>query len=187
MRRSTLARHVEQTLRDGRLVRVIIGDLTQHAADAIVNAANSRLAHGGGVAGALSRAAGPALDEASRAWLKAHGEVMSGHVAVTPAGDLPARWVIHAVGPIYQGGGHGESATLASAVSQALRAAHKLGCETLAMPAISSGLFGYPLDEAASVIVHAIEQAGAFSPQRIDIVVTDDDGARAFAAALEAL
>lgn len=135
-------------------MRLVQGDLTKERVDAIVNAANAQLAHGGGVAGAISRRAGPGLERESRAWVDEHGPVPHHRPAITGGGNLAAKWVIHAVGPVW---GEGEEeAKLASAVQGALTVADEHGISSLAMPAISTGVFGFPLVRAADVILESI-------------------------------
>ncbi len=131
----------------GVTVEAVLGDLTEERVDAIVNAANSRLLHGGGLAGAIVRRGGPSIQEESRRV----APVPVGSAAVTPAGDLPARWVIHAVGPRWGEGD--EEAKLRSAVRAALSLAGELGAASVALPAISTGIFGYPKEEGTRVIV----------------------------------
>jgi O-acetyl-ADP-ribose deacetylase (regulator of RNase III) len=141
------------------LSRVVLaqGDLTEQAVDAIVNAANSSLLGGGGVDGAIHRRGGPAILEACRR-LRAErypDGLPTGQAAATPGGRLPARWVIHTVGPIYSAR-EDDAALLASCHIQSLRVADELGCATVAFPAISTGVYGYPLDLAAPVAVKAV-------------------------------
>ena len=133
--------------RGGTVVRAILGDLTAERVDAIVNAANSRLAHGGGLAGAIVRRGGPDIQQES--WRVA--PVPVGGAASTGAGRLPARWVIHAVGPRWGEGD--EERKLRSAVRAALDEARRLGARTVGMPAISTGIFGYPRAEGCRTIV----------------------------------
>jgi putative ATPase len=127
------------------------GDITDEDADIIVNAANGHLVHGGGVAGAISRKAGPDLDEESRLWVRKHGQVETGQVAVTGAGRLRFSKIIHAVGPVWQGGRQGELALLESAVINSLLKAEELGAASIALPAISSGIFGFPKGLCAEI------------------------------------
>ncbi len=143
----------EITAPNGTRLQVRHGDLTEEAVDAIVNAANGRLAHGGGVAGAIARKGGPTIQAESDAWVREHGPVPTGGVAVTGAGRLPARWVIHAVGPVWRGGGHNEEALLRDAVWNSLAKADELGASSVALPAISSGIFGFPKPRCAEILV----------------------------------
>jgi O-acetyl-ADP-ribose deacetylase (regulator of RNase III) len=135
------------------------GDITTVAVDAIVNAANGQLAPGGGVSGAIHSAGGPSIAAEGQAWVREHGPVATGDAAVTGAGRLPARHVIHAVGPIWHGGGSGEAEALASAYRRAIELADALGSETIAFPSISTGIFGYPLEQAAPVALRAVRDA----------------------------
>jgi O-acetyl-ADP-ribose deacetylase (regulator of RNase III) len=124
--------------------------------DAIVNAANGRLTHGGGVAGAIVRRGGSVIQRESDAWVREYGPVSTGSAAITSGGELPARYVIHAVGPVYDSSAPGRSAVLlASAVRSSLALADEYELKTIALPAISTGIFGYPLDEAARVTIQA--------------------------------
>jgi O-acetyl-ADP-ribose deacetylase (regulator of RNase III) len=133
-------------------LELIEGDITELDVDAIVNAANEYLAHGGGVAGVISRKAGPAIQQESDAWVRANGPVRTGSAAITSGGRLKARHVIHAVGPVYDGTPR-SAELLASAVGAALKLADEHGLRTIALPAISTGIFGYPVEEAAGVML----------------------------------
>ena len=144
-----------------RLV-LLRGDLTALGVDAIVNAANSALARGGGVCGAIFAAAGPGLGEACDAL----GGCATGDAKATPGFALPARWIIHAVGPVWEGGAHGEPRALASAYTRSLAVADELGARSVAFPAISTGIYGYPLEAATDVAVAAAEGADT----RVDVV-----------------
>ena len=163
---------------------LVQGDLTQEPAEAIVNAANAYLRHGGGVAGAIVRRGGPVIQRESDAWVRAHGPLRHDQAAVTGAGALPARYVIHVVGPRWGSGD--EAAKLRAAVHAALRAAQGLGVRSLALPAISTGIFGYPVEQAAAVIVQALRDAVAqgLVPTVTDLrlVLYDAATARAFQA-----
>jgi O-acetyl-ADP-ribose deacetylase (regulator of RNase III) len=129
-------------------------DITELTTDAIVNAANEHLAHGGGVAGVISRKGGPAIQRESNEWVRQHGPVRTGSAAITSGGRLKARHVIHAVGPIYDGTPR-SAELLASAVRAALQMADDHGLRSIALPAISTGIFGYPMEEAARVMLQA--------------------------------
>ncbi len=138
-----------------------LGDITSDPeADAIVNAANAGLLGGGGVDGAIHRAAGPGLLEECRG----HGGCATGDAKATGAGRLPARCIIHAVGPVWRGGGHGEAGLLASCHARAIELAAEQGCRRVALPAISTGVFGYPLGPAAEVAIAATREAMAEHP-----------------------
>lgn len=142
---------LEHTLPAGQIVRVVQGDLTAETSEAIVNAANEWLQHGGGVAGAIRRQGGEVIQQESDAWVQKHGPVHTGSAAITGAGKLAAKYVIHAVGPVW-GSGHDEQ-KLASAVRSALALAHEHQVKTISIPGISSGIFGGPKDICARVII----------------------------------
>jgi O-acetyl-ADP-ribose deacetylase (regulator of RNase III) len=139
-------------------VRASIVDITTLAMDAIVNAANTALAPGGGVCGAIHRAAGPELARACAAL----GGCPTGDARITPAFGLPARHVIHAVGPVWQGGDRGEAELLAGAYRASLQLARDHGCRSVAFPAISTGIYGYPLRAATDIAVRTV---GEFAPE----------------------
>jgi O-acetyl-ADP-ribose deacetylase (regulator of RNase III) len=134
--------------------------------DAIVNAANSRLIHAGGLARAIADAAGPAL------WAECEliAEVPTGSAVATTAGNLAATWVIHAVGPVWEGGQRGESELLAGAYRSSLQVAVEIGARSIAFPSISTGIFGYPLELAAPVAIAAVREAWAEHSDAIDAV-----------------
>jgi len=145
----------EQTLSTGQTLQIVQGDITIEEVDAIVNAANEHLQHGGGVAWAISKRGGPAIRQESNEWVRTKGPVSHAHPAWTSGGLLPARYVIHAVGPVWGEGD--EDAKLSSAVSGSLRLADKLALKSIAFPAISTGIFGFPKERAAKVILETIE------------------------------
>lgn len=131
------------------MITFVVGDLTEQRVDAIVNAANEALAPGGGVCGAIRRAGGDEIfEECARL-----GGCRTGDAKATRAGRLPARYVVHAVGPVWRGGEAGEEELLASAHRRALEVAEELGCRTIAFPALSTGIYGYPVELAAPVAV----------------------------------
>lgn len=140
----------------GRRFRLVVGDLLTEPGDAIVNAANGHLAHGGGVAAAIARAAGPELEEDGRALVAADGPVPTGEAVVTSAGRLPFLGVIHAVGPSMGQGD--EEETLTRAIAAALLRAHERGWRVLSFPAVSSGIFAVPLEICARAYVAAVRR-----------------------------
>jgi O-acetyl-ADP-ribose deacetylase (regulator of RNase III) len=161
---------------------VHVGDITQLAVGAIVNAANERLAPGGGVCGAIHRAAGPELAAACRAV----GHCPTGSAVITPGFRLPARHVIHAVGPIWHGGGTGEEALLAGCYVQSLDLAAAADLADIAFPAISTGIFGYPPEKAARTAVAAVRGflSGARQPARVIFCCFDEATAGLYRAQL---
>jgi O-acetyl-ADP-ribose deacetylase len=140
----------------GQRLEIVHGDLTLEPVEAIVNAANRHLEHGGGVAGIIARKGGRKVDEESQAWVLRNGPVPYDRPAYTTAGNLPFRYIIHAVGPIW---GQGEEdARLTMAAQGSLARADELGLVSLALPAISTGIYGFPRDRAARVISKAIRE-----------------------------
>jgi O-acetyl-ADP-ribose deacetylase (regulator of RNase III) len=177
---------------EGAVVEVARGDITRERADAVVNAANASLAAGGGVDGALRRAAGPALEEACRRVSAAlpGGRLPPGGAVLTEAGQLPARCVIHAVGPIWQGGGAGEQATLARAYGSTLDVAAAAGCATVSFPSIATGAYGFPVEQAAAIALSAIAAACWRHPARfraVRLLLFSDEDFQAYASALRGL
>jgi O-acetyl-ADP-ribose deacetylase (regulator of RNase III) len=137
-----------------KTLQLVQGDLTTEVVDAIVNAANSHLQHGGGVAGIIVRRGGHEIQAESDAWVREHGPVSHAKPAYTGAGHLSCRYVIHAVGPVWGEGNEDEK--LAAAVTGSLMLADRLGLHSIAFPAISTGIFGFPKERAAGVIFSAI-------------------------------
>ena len=145
-------------LANGRTLRLIEGDITRIAADAIANAANSALAGGGGVDGEIHRAGGPEIMRELDEIRPRVGRVAAGQAVATGAGRLPAKHVFHAVGPVYRDGRHGEPEALASCYRVCLEMAEERGCRTISFPAISTGVYGYPAEEAARVAVAEVRR-----------------------------
>jgi len=144
----------EHRLPTGQALQIVHGDLTQENVDAIVNAANSRLQHGGGVAAAIVRRGGAQIQAESDAWVRQHGPISHAKPAYTRAGALPCRYVIHAVGPIWGEGDEDEK--LAATVKGSLQLADQLVMESIALPAISTGIYGFPKERAAQIIIEGI-------------------------------
>jgi len=163
-------------------IRLVQGDITRQEVDAIVNAANSSLLGGGGVDGAIHRTGGPAILEECRLL----GGCETGQAKATGAGRLPARHVIHAVGPVWRGGGEGEDELLASCHRVALALASELGCRTVAFPAISTGVYAFPVDRAARVAIGttAAELEARPELESVTFVLFDAAAYTAFEAAL---
>jgi O-acetyl-ADP-ribose deacetylase len=161
------------------------GDLTREAADAIVNAANSSLLGGGGVDGAIHAAGGPAiLAESSRL-----GGCEPGDAKATTAGRLPAKMVVHTVGPIWRGGAHGEDRTLASAYRRSLEVARERGARTVAFPSISTGVYGFPIERAAGIALATIRDflVDADQFETVTLVLWSDADLATYERALRAL
>jgi O-acetyl-ADP-ribose deacetylase (regulator of RNase III) len=161
-------------------IELVRGDITEADVDAVVNAANPSLLGGGGVDGAIHRRGGPAILEACRALraTKLPDGLPVGEAVATTAGDLPARWVIHTVGPVY-GRTHDDAGLLAACHRSSLRVADELGATTVAFPAISTGAFGYPVQEAASVAIAAVRDAST-AVEEVRFVLFDTASLAAF-------
>ena len=147
---------LETVLPTGQKLQLVRGDITAETTEAIVNAANAQLQHGAGVAGAIVRRGGPAIQRESDAWIQLHGPVSHAAPAWTSGGNLACRMVIHAVGPVWGAGD--EDAKLAEAVTGSLRCADELGLDSIAFPAISTGIFGFPKERAAHVMFGSIRE-----------------------------
>lgn len=168
------------------MIEVVQGDLARQRVDAIVNAANEYLEHGGGVAAAIVGAGGDSIQEESNRWVSEFGPLSAGQAAVTGAGTLPAHNVIHVVGPRYRDG-QDNAAMLHHAVHAALEAAKVNGSRSIALPAISAGIFGYPRAEACKVIVRSIRDWLESNPstlERVLLVGYDEEATNDFAEAL---
>lgn len=165
---------------NGLEVMVVKGDITSLEADAIVNAANPYLKHGGGVAGAIVRRGGYTIQEESDEYVRVHGPVPVGSVAVTGAGRLKAKYIIHAVGPIY-GEDCGDE-KLASAIRSALNKAEELKLNTIALPAISTGAYGYPLERCAEIMANVLKEFSKTkaSLNRITVCLYDEEAFNIF-------
>jgi O-acetyl-ADP-ribose deacetylase (regulator of RNase III) len=166
----------------GQRLEIVQGDLTQEKVDAIVNPANSQLVHGGGLAGIIVRQGGSTIQEESDAWVREHGPVSHAAPAHTAPGQLPCQYIIHAVGPIWGSGE--EDAKLADAITGSLALADRLALTSIAFPAISTGIFGFPKDRAAGVIFQAIHRYFAGQPdsgmQLVRITLYDQPTLTAF-------
>ncbi len=147
---------VEKKLSTGQTLQIVQGDITTDEVDAIVNAANDHLQHGGGVAWAIVRRGGDDIQEESDKWIQQHGLVTHSHPAWTSGGALSAKYIIHAVGPVWGDGD--EDNKLADAITGSLRVADELKCSSISMPAISTGIFGFPKDRAAEIIFKSIKK-----------------------------
>jgi O-acetyl-ADP-ribose deacetylase (regulator of RNase III) len=176
-------------------IRIVRGDITRLGVDAIVNAANERMLGGGGVDGAIHRAAGSRLLDACRAIPEVRPGVRcpTGESRITPGFSLPARHVIHTVGPVWRGGRNGEPQLLSRCYQSSLTLAAEHGLRTIAFPAISCGVYGYPLDAAAATAVREIRSFGSGprtvapqSVQEVTLVAFDEDVLGALMAALDA-
>ncbi len=179
---------VERVLSTGQTIQIVQGDITAETTDAIVNAANEYLQHGAGVAGAIVRHGGRIIQQESDAWVREHGTVSHSHPAWTSGGLLPAKYVIHAVGPVWgdtqsASAGSKEDKKLSDAAHGSLQVANELKCSSISMPAISTGIFGFPKERAAGVILSAIEKYFSHHESEIKLVrlvLFDESTIRAF-------
>ncbi len=166
----------------GEHLQVVHGDITRMEVDAIVNAANSGLLGGGGVDGAIHGAGGPAIMAACRAIHDAQGGCPTGEAVITTGGLLPAPYVIHAVGPVWHGGGKEEDAQLASAYRNSIRLAGEHNLRTVAFPNISTGIYGFPRERAVDIAIAAVREALPKSPsiEQVTFVCFDDENFRLY-------
>jgi O-acetyl-ADP-ribose deacetylase (regulator of RNase III) len=167
---------------------IIQGDITRQATDAIVNAANPGLMGGGGVDGAIHRAGGPAILEECKQIVAKQGRLPTGKAAITTGGNLPAKHVIHTVGPIWQGGNKGEAALLESAYRESLKLAAEQKLSSVSFPSISTGVYGYPIAEAAGVAIRTVVSflTGQVTPvKEVVFVLFDPITYQAYSSALE--
>jgi len=149
---------MEWTSRTGRKIALKEGDITRVPVDAMANAANTALAGGGGVDGAIHRAGGPAIMRELDVIRRAQGGCPTGSAVATGAGNLPAKFVFHAVGPVYRDGSHGEPELLAACYRKCLELAEERGVRTISFPAISTGVYGYPAPDAAAIALREVRQ-----------------------------
>lgn len=158
-------------------IEIIKGDITKVKADAIVNAANSSLLGGGGVDGAIHRAGGPEILEACRQIVDRQGSCKTGEAVITTAGNLPAKFVIHTVGPIWNGGNNKEAEKLSNCYKNSLALAVKNNCKTIAFPNISTGVYRFPKEEAAKIAIHSVREflSSNSSIEKIILVCFDEE------------
>ena len=177
----------EVTVNQARLA-IIQGDITRQTTDAIVNAANSGLMGGGGVDGAIHRVGGPAILEECQQIIAKQGRLPTGKAVITTGGNLPAKQVIHTVGPIWHGGSKGEAALLESAYRESLKLAAEQRLASLSFPSISTGAYGYPLTEAAGVAIRTVSsflREQVTSVKEVVFVLFDPVTYQAYSSALE--
>ena len=163
------------------------GDITQQATDAIVNAANSNLRGGSGVDGAIHKAGGPAILKECQQILSFQGRLFTGKAVITTAGNMKAKHVIHTVGPIWQGGSKGEAELLASAYQESLKLAAKKNLTSIAFPSISTGAYGYPVDEASKIAMKTVASflSEASSIKEVIFVLFDANTFEAYSSTLQ--
>lgn len=154
---------------------LLLGDITRQRVDGIVNAANSSLMGGGGVDGAIHRAAGPELLTECARWVARFGPLPAGEAMITGAGNLPARHVIHTVGPVWSGGRRNEAETLAKCYRNCLQLAMRQGLRSLAIPNISTGIYGYPKGEAAEIALKVVRSFLENNPGAPDVILVSYD------------
>jgi len=180
--------YMDYIFSSGQELQIAQGDITDETVDAIVNAANSHLYHGAGVAGAIVRRGGPKIQAESNQWVREHGPVTHAEPAYTHAGNLPCRYIIHAVGPVWGENGD-EQEKLEAAIRGSLHLADQLAIESIAFPAISTGIFGFPKLCAAEVILFTIRDYFTHNPNSIlklvRLVLFDQETLQAFLKAWE--
>jgi len=171
-------------------IRLTQGDITRQETDAIVNAANSGLMGGGGVDGAIHRAGGPAILEECKRIIADIGRLPTGKAVITTGGNLKARYIIHTVGPVWHGGNRGEAELLASAYRESLKLADEYKLKTVAFPSISTGAYGYPIDEAAGIAlttVASLLRSQSVSLGQVLFVLYDSHSYQSYSAQLKRL
>ena len=178
---------MEQKFPNEKLLRLKVGDITRESADAIVNAANSALAGGGGVDGAIHRAGGPSIMRELDQVRAESGGCPTGQAVVTTGGQLPARFVFHAVGPVYRDGKHGEPELLASCYRTCLKLAEEQGIHTIAFPSISTGIYGYPIRDAARIALGEIQRhlSHEGAVEQVTVVLFSEADYRVYTSCLE--
>lgn len=169
------------------ILSLIKGDITHRDTDAIVNAANSSLMGGGGVDGAIHRAGGPAILEECKKIRAERGALLPGQAVITTGGRLKAKYVIHTVGPIWHGGKYAEIETLSSAYKESLLLAVKKGIKSISFPSISTGAYGYPVEQAAQVAINTVIEFLMTNPplEKVAFVLFDERTLQAYEKALE--
>ncbi len=175
---------------NGAKLSIIEGDITEQATEAIVNAANSGLMGGGGVDGAIHRAGGPAILEECKQIVARQGRLPTGQAVITTGGNLKAKYVIHTVGPVWQGGDRSEARLLESAYRQSLKLAAEKRLASISFPSISTGVYGYPADKAATVALKAVKsflEESATSIKEVVFVLFDSRTFEAYASALKVI
>jgi O-acetyl-ADP-ribose deacetylase (regulator of RNase III) len=160
----------------GRRLKLVQGDITVQEVDAVVNAANPQLTPGGGVSGAIHRAGGPEVTRAAAEIRRKRGPLPTGEAVITPGGKLPAKWVIHTVGPVWRGGKKGEPELLAKAYRSCLELAKDRGIKSVAFPSISTGVYGFPVEEATPIALGAIRDFLEEDPGRRSTVTATCQG-----------
>lgn len=180
----------KQSLTSDARIELIQGDITKAQVDAIVNAANRQLIGGGGVDGAIRRAGGDAIETACARIRERQGGVDTGAAVITTGGNLPAKYVIHTAGPVWEGGTAGEPDLLASCYRESLQLAVENGVQTIAFPSISTGIYGYPTEKAAAVALRTVKKfvaRGGSALTCIQFILFDDATYQCYAEALTSL